>query len=89
LKTLLEESLDKEIDIELNVDDQSTISLITNGIINERLKHIDVKYRFIHDLIKNKIIKLKYCPTNEQKADILTKALNTIKFQNCKNFMVN
>jgi len=84
----LEELQDKEVEIELNIDNQSTISLISNGVINKRSKHIDVKYRFIHDLVKNKIIKLKYCPTNDQKADILTKALNATKFENCKKYMV-
>jgi len=45
--------LNEEIKIELNIDNQSTMSLISNGIINKRSKHIDVKYRFIHDLVKN------------------------------------
>jgi len=86
---LLEKLQDKEIEIELNIDNQNTISVISNGIVNKRSKHIDVKYRFVHDLIKNKVIKLKYCSTNDQKVDILTKALNTIKFENCRKYMVN
>jgi len=84
----LEELQDKEIEIELNIDNQNTISLIFNGVINKRSKHIDVKYRLIHDLVQNKIIKLKYCPTNDQKANILIKVLNAIKFENCKKYMV-
>lgn len=77
LKSLLEELLNKEIKIELNIDNQSAITLIKNGIVNKRSKYIDVKFRFIHDLVKNNIISLKYCPTTEQIADILTKPLNT------------
>jgi len=84
LKTLLEELICEEVHIELNIDNQSAISLIKNGIINKRSKHIDVKFRFIHELVKDRIIRLKYCPTSEQIADILTKPLaatNFIKFR--------
>jgi len=84
LKTLLEELIYEEVHIELNIDNQGTISLIKNGIINTRSKHIDVKFRFIHELVKDRIIRLKYCSTYEQIADILTKPLaatNFIKFR--------
>jgi len=89
LKTLLEELQSEDIQIELNIDNQSTIALIVNGVVNRRSKHIDVKYRFVHDMIKNNIIKIKYCPTENQKADILTKPLNRVKFEKCKEHMVN
>jgi len=61
LKILLEELICKEVHIELNIDNQSAISLIKNGIVNKRSKHIDVKFRFIHKLVKDRIIRLKYC----------------------------
>jgi len=89
LKTLLEELQSEDIQIELNIDNQSTIALIINGVVNRRSKHIDVKYRFVHDMIKNNIIKIKYCLTKNQKADILTKPLNRVKFEKCKEHMVN
>ena len=73
LKTLLEEILNNEIKIELNIDNQSAIALIKNGVLNKRSKHIDVKFRFVHELIRDEVIKLKYCPTNDQLADIFTK----------------
>jgi len=41
--------LNEEIEIELNIDNQSTMFFISNGVINKRSKYIDVKkYRFIH-----------------------------------------
>jgi len=89
LKTLLEELQSEDIQIELNIDNQSTIALIVNGVVNKRSKHIDVKYRFVHDMFKNNIIKIKYCSTENQKADILTKPLNRVKFEKCKEHMVN
>lgn len=84
LKALSEELLNKPMTIELNIDNQSAMALITNGVVNRRSKHIDVRYRFIHDLVKKKIVKLKYCPTHMHVADIFTKPLNVQKFEKCK-----
>ncbi len=64
-KTLLEELLNDKINIELNMDSQSAIALIKNDIINKRSKHIDVKFRFVHELFKDKVISLKYYPMTE------------------------
>nr|CAD1824673.1 unnamed protein product [Ananas comosus var. bracteatus] len=43
-------------------------------------KHIAIKYHFIREAIENGQIKLKYCKTTEQLADIFTKALTREKF---------
>lgn len=89
LKTLIEELTTEEISIELNIDNQSVMTLTTNGMINRRSKHIDVKYRFVHDLVKTNVIKLKYCPINNQLADIFIKPLNLKKFNNCKKKLMS
>lgn len=84
LKSLFEELLGITILIELNIDNQSAIALIKNGVMNKRSKHIDVKFRFLHELARDGIVKIKYCPTNDQLADILTKPLNATKFKKFK-----
>ena len=89
LKTLLEEILNNEIKIELNIDNQSAIALIKNRILNKRSKHIDVKFRFVHELVRDEVIKLKYCPTNDQLADIFTKPLNSVKFLKFREQLLN
>lgn len=66
--------------ITINEDNQSCMKLIENDKISNRSKHIDVKYHFIKDIIKQNKIKLKYCCTNEILADILTKPLSNIRF---------
>ena len=45
-----------------------------------RSKHIDIKYHFVREVVENEMIKLKYCPTKEMIADILTKGLNHERF---------
>lgn len=60
-------------------DNQSCIKL-TSKFDHKRLKHIDVKYNYIKDLIANKTVSVKYLPTTEQVADVLTKSLTSVLF---------
>ena len=46
-----------------------------------RCKHIDVRSHFISEKYNDGTIKLKYCPTNKQLADLPTKPLNYIKLE--------
>ena len=57
-------------------DNQGSIALATNPIHHNRSKHIDVKfYHYVRNEVENGRVKLKYIPTAEMTADILTKAL--------------
>lgn len=47
---------------------------------HKRMKHIAVKYDFVRDAIKKKLVQLSYIPTGEQTADIMTKGLARIQF---------
>jgi hypothetical protein len=40
-----------------------------------RLKHVDVKYRFATEAVRNREVRVRYIPTNLNFADIMTKAL--------------
>lgn len=79
LKALIEELTDIECKAKLKIDNQSAIRLINNGVVNKRSKHIDVKYHFVHEQVKDKLISIEYCKTETQYADIFTKALNFTK----------
>ena len=48
--------------------------------IKNRTNHIDVSYHFIKDLVRDKSVYLKYCPSEEMTADALTKPLGNILF---------
>jgi len=56
-------------------DNQSAQSLSKNGIKSERTKHIDIKYHFVTDEVVRGNVQLRWIPTTEQLADVLTKAL--------------
>lgn len=61
--------------VEIQCDSQSCIKMIENEKFSNRTKHIDVRCHHIKELISNRDIKLSYCPTSENVADMLTKPL--------------
>jgi hypothetical protein len=63
----------------INCDNQGALTLITTGIIKARTKHIDVCYHNSRDLHKRRIVNYSYVHTDENVADILTKALTKDK----------
>ena len=67
----------------LHVDNQSAIRLTRNLEFHRRSKHIDVRYHFICEKLRNDEIDTKYLNTNNQHADILTKPLSYDKLMYC------
>lgn len=65
--------------VTIKEDNQSCISLLQAEGESQRTKHIDTKFNFIRDICNNGTLKVKYCPTEFMKADILTKPLARIK----------
>eukprot|EP01018_Ginkgo_biloba_P021684 Gb_35290 [translate_table: standard] len=61
-------------------DNQSCIKLSENPVFHDRSKHIEIKYHFIRDYVQRGAVELQYISTDEQVADILTKALVKGKF---------
>ena len=65
----------------LMVDSKSAISLIKNPVFHVRSKHIDLCFHFIRECVENKQILVEYTSSESQLADILTKPLGRVKFQ--------
>lgn len=85
IELLKDFGLSQTLPIKLYEDNKSTISLIQNGKMNTRLKHINVKYFFLREMNESKIIDIAYCNTNSMIADILTKPLPKPKFVELRN----
>jgi hypothetical protein len=62
------------------VDNKSAIKLSKNPVQHGRSKHIDTRFHFLRDHVKQKTIKLEYCNTKKQVADIFTKPLPVAPF---------
>ncbi|XP_075170114.1 uncharacterized protein LOC142242423 [Haematobia irritans] len=65
--------------IQLNVDNQGAIKLAMNPVYHNRTKHIDIKFHHVREVIRRKEVELRYCPTEEMIADIMTKNLSKTK----------
>ena len=69
----------------------SALSLEKNGQISssKRTKHIKAKYFLIKDYYNAGEIDVKFCPTEEMWADVLTKPLQGQKFREMRAFLQN
>eukprot|EP00253_Pinus_taeda_P027575 PITA_27575 len=56
-------------------DNQSCIKLTENSVFHDRSKQFEIKYHFVRDYVQKGAVKLEYISTNEQVANIFTKAL--------------
>nr|GEY62220.1 retrovirus-related Pol polyprotein from transposon TNT 1-94 [Tanacetum cinerariifolium] len=70
--------------IPLYYDNKSAIALCCNNVQHSRDNHIDVRYHFIKEQIKNGIVGLYFVWTEYQLADIFTKPLPRERF----NFLI-
>lgn len=83
----LRSQLDEDKPIQLKCDNQSIIAISGNNAFYPRVKHVDIRYNFIKDIISKKQIELSYIPTHGQPADILTKSLDLTKTEQFSQMM--
>jgi len=61
-------------------DNQSAFQLCKDPVQHQHNKHIELHMHFIRKLIHGHVIEVQYCSTDDQVADIFTKALTEAKF---------
>ena len=61
-------------------DNLSALDISKNPVQHSRTKHIDIRHHFIRDLVEKNLVNLKYVRTEDQLADIFTKALDYERF---------
>lgn len=59
----------------LNVDNQGAIDFSNNAINHSRTKHIDIQHHFVREKLISNEIEIQYCATENNLADLFTKAL--------------
>ncbi|CAB1096240.1 unnamed protein product [Ectocarpus sp. CCAP 1310/34] len=79
----------KEAFIQVLEDNQGAIALVQNPLSSGRPKHIDVRFHFIRGLFRSGDIPVKFVPTTEQHADLLTKALSRASLQFHRRKLMN
>ncbi|KAL0375548.1 UNVERIFIED_CONTAM: Retrovirus-related Pol polyprotein from transposon RE2 [Sesamum calycinum] len=82
LRRILEDMGEKQEEpTTIYCDNKSAIAITKNPVQHNRTKHIDIKYHSLREATTRGEIELKYCSTEEQLADIFTKALPRNKFE--------
>nr|GEV74399.1 retrovirus-related Pol polyprotein from transposon TNT 1-94 [Tanacetum cinerariifolium] len=71
--------------IPMYCDNKSVIALCCNNVQHSRSKHIDIRYHFIKEQVKNGVIELYFVNTEYQLADLFTKALGRDRIE----FIIN
>jgi hypothetical protein len=69
----------------IKMDNLSAIALSKNPVFRKRSKHIKLKYHFIRECVDRGEIELGAVGTTDQLADILTKALAKVRFQELRS----
>lgn len=80
LKKLLGESKVKRDVIGVNSDSQSAIHLAKNPAFHPQMKHIDIRFHFVRDMVDEGFISLLKVHTDVNLPDILTKSVAREKF---------
>ena len=77
----------KQQSVRIDCDSQSAIFLAKNPAYHSRMKHIDVQYHFVRDMVESMKVLLVKVDTLENGANSLTKSVNTEKFSWCRVVM--
>ncbi|GJW63594.1 putative ribonuclease H-like domain-containing protein [Tanacetum coccineum] len=62
------------------IDNQSTICIVKNLVFHQRTKHIEIRHHFIRDANEKKLIQVLKIHTDDNVADLLTKAFDGPRF---------
>ena len=67
--------------VQIFCDNTSAINIAKNPVQHKRTKHIDIRHHFLRDNVEKGLISMNFCTTEEQIADIFTKALAREHFE--------
>ena len=79
IKNIFKEFFNIKKPFKIMTDNFASKTTLENGEINNKLKHVDIKFHFNYDNIINNKITLDYINTGKILADPLTKNLNGTK----------
>jgi len=69
--------------IHIYSDNTGAVALSENPVFHSRSKHIDIRWHFVHDLIRSKTVHTSHIPGIQNGADFLMKALNPLEHECC------
>ena len=79
--------IEPKLPTEMYEDNQSAITLTKDARHQSRAKHIDIKYHFTREKLASGRIVMIYCPTKDMVADIMTKPIPRVQFEELRYMM--
>ena len=71
----------------LHEDNQGSILLSKNPKSHSRTKHINITFHYVREAVEKKEANIIYCATEKMTADIMTKPLPKVKFEEFRSDM--
>ena len=72
--------VEPDVLIPLYCDNRSAVAQLVHDSISARVRHVDIKYHFVRSLARDNILSVEWIQSANQRADGLTKALNSVAF---------
>ncbi|GKA47241.1 putative ribonuclease H-like domain-containing protein [Tanacetum coccineum] len=66
------------------IDNESTICIVKNPVFHSKTKHIEIRHHFIRDSYEKKLIQVIKIHTDQNVADLLTKAFDASRVKTAK-----
>ena len=61
------------------------MKMTKNPMFHDNMKHIEIRYFYICDMVQKEVIRLQYVSTDEQVVDVLTKPLSRVKLEHFRD----
>jgi len=71
----------------LYIDNQSAVSVAKNPEHHGRIKHLDLRFYWLRDVVESGQISVVHILTAKMPADLLTKSLTQVKVELCREML--
>ena len=78
-----------DVNIITREDNEGAIKMATNRFSSRRTRHVDMKHHIVRDAVESGVVRIHYVTSEEQHADMLTKALDVNTFATYARFLLN
>ncbi|CAL5377981.1 unnamed protein product [Camellia sinensis] len=80
-KLMTDLHMEQQEGTQIFADNQAAISITNNPVFHSKTKHFKIKFYLLREVQREGELQLSYCKTENQSADILTKALPKIRYE--------